>query len=270
MLGKLGPSDFPDSSRRDGIKAAMESAALCWHVEAFEMLFNYWQDDYDKRFPRHNEDSLGQIMIPTLLEYDCDDHCRPPTLSFRDGDKIPKRLLSIMQLLTKAGVDVNANQPEAPQQTPFWCCLHTPTVPRQIVQFLLDNGLRVNNAFHEELSPIFGLIGDNNHETFLTAGASVTVKDEDENTPLHRTTHVSFAKALITHGADIHARNVRGETPFHRVCDQGNIPLVNLLLSHEVDVNDVSTVNQWTPLLFAAGEPEFHRTDTPDARLELV
>ena len=49
-------------------------------------------------------------------------------------------------------------------------------------------------------------------------GADVNAKNPKGETPLHYTAWnnaVEFAKLLIDHGADINARDVNGETPLH-------------------------------------------------------
>jgi ankyrin repeat protein len=45
--------------------------------------------------------------------------------------------------------------------------------------------------------------------------ADVNARDNEGNTPLHRTSSKELASLLIAKGADINAKNNEGETPLH-------------------------------------------------------
>ncbi|KAK1295638.1 putative serine/threonine-protein kinase [Acorus calamus] len=82
----------------------------------------------------------------------------------------------------------------------------------------------------------------------------VDVRDEDGETPLihaSRQGHVATAKYLLEHGANPSASSVMGATALHHAAGIGNLELLNLLLSKEIDVDLQSDAG--TPLIWAAG-----------------
>jgi ankyrin repeat protein len=277
ILEKLGDRNFCDISRLAGVQFAMERAALRWHVEALEMLLTYDKIFTDAASLEGTGKALGRALIYALYDYDCDDRCRPPVVCC----PLDKRVSSIMESLVKAGADVNTRDDQDRYSSAFWACLHLPTVPRDVVRFLLDNGLRVDTMSLDESSPLCGIICDTNDDTSLledliTAGASVTDTDQEGYTPLHLVAHVSFAKLLIANGADVFAKTPQGETPLHTACERGNIPLVKLLLAHDASVHDLTSgfnhraAFGWTPLLFAVDSLFWSSDSTLDERLQLV
>jgi len=281
ILEKHGTRDFSDMSRLEAVRLAIERAALCWHEEAFELLLDY----YHARFPdpirlNGNGAALGKALICALYDYDCDDRCRPPAVCC----PLDKSLSSIMKSLVKAGADVNTRDDQGRHSTAFWACLHMPHVPRDVVRFLLENGLHVHHVSPDQDSPLCGIISDANDdpslvEDLISAGASVSGTNEDGYTPLHLAAHVSFAEVLIANGADISARTPQGQTPLHTACEHGNISVVKLLLTHGANVHDVTSGKShrsdigWTPLLFAVGFYSYswwYCSNKLEERLQLV
>jgi ankyrin repeat protein len=102
ILKKLGDRDFSDMSRLEAIRQAINSAALCWHVEAFELLLEYYQTFPDSVRLQGNGGALGAALTCALYDYDCDNRCRPTVVCCPIDD----RLSSILESLVKAGADV--------------------------------------------------------------------------------------------------------------------------------------------------------------------
>jgi ankyrin repeat protein len=271
ILEKLGDRDFSDMSRLEAIRQAINSAALCWHVEAFELLLKYYQAFPDSVRLQGNGEALGAALTCALYDYDCDNRCRPPVVCCPIDD----RLSSILESLMKAGADVNTRDDQGRHSSAFWACLHSPTVPRDVVRLLLDNGLRVDSVSHNGNSQLSGIIRDTNDdpslvEELIRAGASVADTDEDGYTPLHSVAHVSFAEVLVANGADVSARTPQGQTPLHTACKRGNLSVAKLLLAHGANVHDAVPENGWTPLLFAAGDTDGLYESTSEKCLQLV
>lgn len=63
----------------------------------------------------------------------------------------------------------------------------------------------------------------------------------------------SFAKFLISKGADVNARDKQGKTPLHYASANGYKDIVVLLISERADIFTRDNWNNWTPLYFAAG-----------------
>jgi ankyrin repeat protein len=68
----------------------------------------------------------------------------------------------------------------------------------------------------------------------LRHGASLTAKDFQGSTPLHRASSAK-ARVLLNAGADIDARDDHGQTPLHRAVSDGDAELVTLLLARGAD-----------------------------------
>lgn len=89
----------------------------------------------------------------------------------------------------------------------------------------------------------------------LSKGASVMVKDNVGNTPLHvactMAKDIIFAP-LLTLGADLMARTDDGSTPLHYACRHNRLRAMNFLMANGVDVNAQNNAKQ-TPLHDACG-----------------
>jgi ankyrin repeat protein len=65
------------------------------------------------------------------------------------------------------------------------------------------------------------------------AGADVNARDNRGNTPLHETFLTDVEEELLNLGADVNARNEDGETPIFTAVDDGAMPL---LIKHGADL----------------------------------
>lgn len=85
----------------------------------------------------------------------------------------------------------------------------------------------------------------------LQSGADINAKSvQYQNTVLHHALsygNTRLIKLLIEHGADIEARNKRGQTPLHQAVEEEDIDLVEVLLKHGAELTVVDNNNE-TPL----------------------
>jgi ankyrin repeat protein len=271
ILDHLGQRDFCDGARAHGLGTALARAALCWHLEAVEVLLVHLAGSEGGW--RYSSSAL----VSAARKFNCDDRCR-----HKSG-----RQLLVMETLIAAGADVNWELPEPPAhqadftwvmgkvgQSVFWACLDHGFIPHDVVRLLLDSGLQLDksSSVHQGRTPFFGIVMDRHDDTslvqaFLDAGAGATARDSTLSTPLHCVAQSSFAKLLFAHGADLFAKNRDGTTPLHMACTNRRLEIVQFLLSKGASLNETATEKQRTPLLFATDST---RTSNLDEQAQLV
>jgi ankyrin repeat protein len=246
ILEKLEHNQFSDMPKPQGLSAALDRAALCWHIEAVDVALVHIKRILPDAAPEYRS-YLNSALVSAARDFDCDDRCRQQSQS---GSQ-----LLVMQTLITAGADVNWEQSEL-KLTAFWAALDGPFVSTDIVRLLLDSGLQLDKTNHRGRTPLFGIIINFDDDAslvdaFLGAGAKAISEDDNFDTPLHLAAYRSFAEVLIKHGADVFAKNLAGMAPLHTACEDWRLDVVELLLSEGADINEASTETQRTPLLFA-------------------
>lgn len=88
----------------------------------------------------------------------------------------------------------------------------------------------------------------------ISKGANVNAKNEKGNTPLHIAASISLdvSKILIENGADVNAQNIYGITPLHFSAKKKEADVTLFLLSHNVEVNIQHDKSTPPPLHWAA------------------
>ncbi|XP_065348135.1 poly [ADP-ribose] polymerase tankyrase [Cloeon dipterum] len=89
----------------------------------------------------------------------------------------------------------------------------------------------------------------------------VNCRDVDgrHSTPLHFAAgynRISVVDYLLTHGADVHAKDKGGLVPLHNACSYGHFEVTELLVKHGASVN-VADLWKFTPLHEAAAKGKF-------------
>ena len=152
-------------------------------------------------------------------------------------------------LLIKYGADVNAKDKEG--NTPLYLKRNS----KHIVKLLIENGADVNAKNNEGNTPLYFLklsehrnpspkhIEDKENFDFywngsakllIDNGADVNARNNKGETPLFYSNHPEFAKLLIKYGADVNARNNDSETPLFYV---KKLAFAKLFIDNGADVN---------------------------------
>jgi ankyrin repeat protein len=158
-----------------------------------------------------------------------------------------------------------------------------------IVEFLLSNGANPNERYITGVGPLHeaakkghpdsvkvlvkygadvnGIKGGFTHpplcfatsrevtEALIAAGADMSIRDKSLSgaTPLHTIAGsglIEAAEVLLTHGADIDAKDSLGRTPLHRAANSGRKKMAGLLIANGADINARDT-RGLTPLNIA-------------------
>ena len=195
-----------------------------------------------------------------------------------------------IKLLLASGADVNARDDDG--NTPlyeatFWGCLKVAEV--FLAEGTEDNAVRATDDMGEMLRHRSTFWSGLDAAEFLDLyGENISIKDDDENTPLHWTTceshreavellFVSSAdmnagsdgdkpidltplegviktlKVLLTKGSDVNAKGAKDRTPLHWTTCESHLKAVELLLASDADVNAGSgrSGKGYTPLHIA-------------------
>jgi len=91
----------------------------------------------------------------------------------------------------------------------------------------------------------------------LKSGADPSVKDKDDETPLHRASNDAVARVLLEYGADPDAQDSSNRTPLHGVMNLRSGEAAWVLLENGVDANAQDAKNQ-TPLHVASEKGYLH------------
>ncbi|CAH0475542.1 unnamed protein product [Peronospora belbahrii] len=93
------------------------------------------------------------------------------------------------------------------------------------VKAFLTSGGDVNAKDENGYTPLQAAVSYNHMELvvfLLASGAQVQLGDNDMDTPLHRCETVECAQLLLDHGADMHAHNSEGQTPYDVAIEDEN------------------------------------------------
>jgi ankyrin repeat protein len=143
------------------------------------------------------------------------------------------------------------------------CCRREDPELLKIAKLLIEKGADVtakNCCGQTALHPACYWGNTDLAQLLIEAKADVNCVNEDLETPLLLCStwkgpeSSKIAKLLIERGADVTAKNGKGNTALHLACQYGNDDLVQLLVDAKADVN-CSNNDGVLPLMFAASNP---------------
>jgi ankyrin repeat protein len=107
---------------------------------------------------------------------------------------------------------------------------------------------------------------------FVSQGADVHAKDTRGNTPLHLATyssgHIEIAKLLVSQGADVNAKNNDGNMPLHLAIMTGeNVEIVKFLVSKGANVNAKGSYSNFHNLTH---DTPLHLAVRDESNLEII
>ena len=143
--------------------------------------------------------------------------------------------IDAINVLLEAGADTNITE------TDGYTCLHkavNANCAKQTVQTIIDHGADVNatSKYNETALLIACMNGKIDAiNVLLKAGADTNIAQTDGYTCLHKAVNANCDKravqAIIDHGADVNATNKKNVTALMIACDNGNIDIINILMS---------------------------------------
>lgn len=172
-------------------------------------------------------------------------------------DAVKEKSVAEIELAIRNGADVNEKSSDG--ETPLIAAIKYNPDPVAVAELLVNSGADVNASNDMGFTPLHysSTLPDEKlalsiTEFLLTKGAAVNARGGyDQSTPIFNACagkkNIDVVRLLIKHGADVKAKDARGETPLHRAaCIDGNTEILKLLIAEGADVNAGEPAN--TPL----------------------
>jgi hypothetical protein len=234
-----------DRQRNGGIREALVTAAMCWHVEAVQVLLDGISGPSHKS-AGENSDAVQKALYKALEDNLCTEFCR-------DG-YVRQRQFLVVKELVKAGGDL--------AEFSIWDAvgvLHSSghvDIGRELGIFMIEKGVDFSAVSSHGRSALPAAAGDREDDAslvaaLLAAGQPVSSTDEEGNTAIYSVRQLIIVKLLRDNGAEVSSRNNSGWTPLISVAclnentpqlrPQTRIEVCRLLLYHGVDINACAT-----------------------------
>ncbi|KAH7346043.1 ankyrin repeat-containing domain protein [Pyrenochaeta sp. MPI-SDFR-AT-0127] len=145
----------------------------------------------------------------------------------------PKATKELVKMFTDAGAVVGP--PDARGQNPLHCVRIS-----SIASWLIASGADISAVDDEGETPLHKASSKHNLELvslYLDEGTPIDRRNNLRWTPFMQSPSASISKALLDHGADIHAATDQGITAIHQAAKACNQELILLLLANGANVH---------------------------------
>ncbi|KAH8593580.1 ankyrin repeat-containing domain protein [Bisporella sp. PMI_857] len=173
--------------------------------------------------------------------------------SAEDSSDHPEERLEIMDMVLKAGVNIDAVTKAGETSLHHACSYPLPSVATYLVENGIDVNIRDENGI-TALNQKEAVASKEIIECLLDAGADIETKDVNGSTPLLKASQVHSWEAiciLVERGANCNAQTTDGWACLHYVIEEGNNALIKFLLQKGADIN-IKTITNWSTIHCAA------------------
>jgi ankyrin repeat protein len=146
----------------------------------------------------------------------------------------------------------------------------------KVVKLLLDNGVDANSADAKGYSALEWACAKGRIEVarlLIGAGADVNARSKSGTTALSAASEIGRAdivRFLLEKGADVRIKTAHRTSALMSACMLGHLEVVKLLLNHGADLNEKTTVEERTPLMWAARAGAFRKNAGLDITKYLI
>ena len=247
LLENTTTGKFSDIGRGQAIENVLPYAVCAWSLDMVRYLMENLGDDDNAKINTDRQRVLDNTVLSMFDWENLQDNFMEP-----DPGRDWKSALQIVKLLVDAGAQVNAFKIDM-ALTPLHFALLQWELLIEFIQFLVASGANVNMPDWRGRTQFFHLLAHPNAtneliESFKSVGGMIDSTDSDGNTPLHAVQNPAVAHWLLVSGANLTARNNRGETPLHTASIYGRLQIVSILLATGADVSQRSD-SGWTPFM---------------------
>jgi len=141
--------------------------------------------------------------------------------------------VGLTDLMVRIVEDIN-EQDEDGKTFLFWTAWYGHT---EIADLLLKGGAKVDKKDDNDQTPLHKTSRTDLARLLLDKGAEVNSQDYSGQTPLHKSKLPGIAEVLLNRGAEVNFQDYDGQTPLHIVARYGMVDAAEVLLNTGAQVN---------------------------------
>jgi ankyrin repeat protein len=241
-IGTLG--SLLDTLHRRANADALRVSAKNQNMEMVQLILQRFgsKRDTDARGD-YRQSALDNALLSV---FDCDNADGDGGLLDDIRDQQWDHAVQIVDVLIDAGASVNTHGKSPLRCTVLHAALTEQGPPMALIISLLNHGADLNSPDSSGRSPFPQILGDPRAteelaKIFTDAGSPVDVRSNLGRTPFMQSRSASISKALLNHGADIHAATAQGTTAVHIAAASFKLGLVSFLLANGANIHGRAT-----------------------------